>query len=174
MTLFVTYHNPGTGGFQSTGQTASVRLSEGQPTPAAGDQTVYAFQIDVVTGVPATANTIRIESQSSNEKSDSFGPCGSTDDTVNDGSDDGSSDDGTSDDGSDEVGGNDNSAEGGTTQPALATRQGSSGGTVTRLPEAGHGSTIATTDNTAIFLLFGALSLATMAAGITFRQRRME
>ncbi len=226
----VTYHTPGSSDFLSTGTSETVSLVEGQAT--------YPFTIDVTTGVPSEANTIRVEVQSTSggtftgetTKSASFGPCdatgddtgdagdggdddtaddstddgsddGTSDDASDNGSDDGSSDDGSSDDGSDdgtsgdgsddgtsddgsddgtsgdgsdEVGGGDKSAQGGTTQPALVTRQGNSGGTVTTLPEAGHGSTSATTDNTAIFLLFGALSLATMAAGITFRQRRTE
>lgn len=52
VTLKVTYRVPGGGGFRDSGQTTTVRLVKGQ--------TSYAFSINMTSGVPANANTIRI------------------------------------------------------------------------------------------------------------------
>jgi len=77
VTLVVTYHVPGGGStWTSTEQTATITLVDGQ--------TDYPYTIDVVTGVPAEANSIRVEVlgtsgatfNGTTTKSESFGPCG--------------------------------------------------------------------------------------------------
>jgi len=75
ITLVLTFKSPGDSTFTATNNTTTITLVAGQ--------TSFPFTIDTTTGVPSSANTVRVEVQSTSipvdgtdTKSVSFGPCG--------------------------------------------------------------------------------------------------